>query len=394
MDVKKDFPVFENNPGLIYLDSAATTQKPRQVMNAVVEFYERHNSNVHRGIYDLSERATEKYGGARKIVADFVNASPEEVIFTSGTTDSLNSLSRVIDSLAGKGKNEMVLTEAEHHSNLVPWQRLAKRKGWKLKFIGIKDDFELDSDDATRKITDKTAVLSVAHVSNSLGTINPVEELVKIAKEKGAMTVVDGAQSVPHAKTDVGKIGCDFLAFSGHKMLAPFGTGVLYGRKELLERMEPFSFGGGMVSSVSRENADWRETPEKFEAGTVNVAGAIGLAEAIKYLEKIGMEKIEKRVKRLADYVVEKSREAAGMEFYVPEKNQGIISFNLKNLHPHDVASLLNESGISIRAGNHCNVPLMKRLGMTGTCRASLYVYNALDEIDKLFKELNRIKEM
>ena len=217
---------------------------------------------------------------------------------------------------------------------------------------------------------------------------------MKIAKEKGAITVIDGAQSVPHVKTDVGKIGCDFLAFSGHKMLAPFGTGVLYGKRELLERMEPFSFGGGMVSSVSRENADWKETPEKFEAGTMNVSGAVGLAEAIKYLEKIGMEKTEKHVKKLADYVIEKSRETGGTDFYVPEKNQGIISFNLKNLHPHDVASVLDESGISIRAGNHCNMPLMSRLGITGTCRISLYVYNTFDEIDKLFKELNRIKDM
>ena len=394
MDVKKDFPIFENNPELIYLDNAATTQKPRQVINAVREFYERRNSNVHRGLYDLSEKATEKFGEARKTVADFINASSDEIIFTSGTTDSLNSLSRVIDSLVGKEKNEIVLTETEHHSNLVPWQQIARKKNWKLKFIGMKDNFELSSDDAVKKITDKTAVLSVAHVSNSLGMVNPVEELVKIAKEKGAVTVIDGAQSVPHVKTDVGKIGCDFLAFSGHKMLAPFGTGVLYGKKELLERMEPFSFGGGMVSSVSRENADWKETPEKFEAGTMNVSGAVGLAEAIKYLEKIGMEKTEKHVKKLADYVIEKSRETGGMEFYVPEKNQGIISFNLKNLHPHDVASVLDESGISIRAGNHCNMPLMRRLGITGTCRISLYVYNTFDEIDKLFKELNRIKDM
>ena len=392
MDVKKDFPIFENNPDLIYLDSAATTQKPKQVINAVKEFYEKYNANIHRGLYDLSEKATEKYEEAREVVAKFINASPEEIIFTSGTTDSLNSLARVIDSLTGKEKNEIVLTEMEHHSNLIPWQQLAKKKGWKLKFIKITYDLELDLEDAKNKITDKTAVLSFTHVSNSLGTINPAEEIVKIAKEKGALTIIDGAQSVPHMKTDVKKIDCDFLAFSGHKMLGPFGIGVLYGKKELLEKMEPFNFGGGMISSVSYENADWNKVPEKFEAGTTNVVGVIGLAEAVKYLEKIGMENIEEYIKNLTDYAFGKLQRE-GLNLYSPTKNSGIISMNLNNIHGHDIASILNQIGrISIRAGNHCNMPLMKKLKIPGTCRISFYLYNTFEDIDKFTKGIRESK--
>jgi cysteine desulfurase/selenocysteine lyase len=391
---KEDFPIFQNHKDLVYLDNASTTQKPKQVINAIKEFYETSNANIHRGIYKLSQKATEKYENSRKIVAKFINASQKEIIFTKSTTEGINFLAYTINSIIPKEKDEIVLTEMEHHSNLVPWQQLAKRKNMKLKFIKVKDDFTLDMEDAKRKITNKTAILSVVHVSNSLGTINPVKALIKISKEKGAITIIDAAQSVPHMKVDVKNIDCDFLVFSGHKILGPLGIGVLYGKKHLLEKLQPFNFGGGMIKKVSLENAEWDSIPEKFEAGTQNIAGAVGLAEAIKYIEEIGIENIEKKEKELMKYALEKIKDIKDIKIYNSEKNSaGILSFNLKNIHPHDIASLLDDYEIAIRAGHHCTMPLMEKLGISGTARASFYFYNTFEDIDKLVEGLNKINE-
>jgi|TARA_Y100000034_G_scaffold55831_1_gene68376 cysteine desulfurase/selenocysteine lyase len=392
---KEDFPIFQNHKDLVYLDNASTTQKPKQVINAIKEFYETSNANIHRGIYKLSQKATEKYNDSRKIIAKFINASQKEIIFTKSTTEGINLLAYIIDSIIPKEKDEIVLTEMEHHSNLVPWQELAKRKNMKLKFIKVRDDFTLDMEDAKRKITNKTAILSVVHISNSLGTINPVKELIKIGKEKEAITIIDAAQSVPHMKVDVKNIDCDFLVFSGHKILGPLGIGVLYGKEHLLEKLQPFNFGGGMIKRVSLENAEWDSIPEKFEAGTQNIAGAVELAEAIKYIEEIGIENIEKKEKELMKYALEKIKDIKDIKIYNPgiENSAGILSFNLKNIHPHDIASLLDDYEIAIRAGHHCTMPLMKKLGISGTARASFYFYNTFEDIDKFVKALNKINE-
>tara|TARA_Y100000310_G_scaffold77162_1_gene73722 strand:- start:6810 stop:8024 length:1215 start_codon:yes stop_codon:yes gene_type:complete len=392
--LKKDFPIFKNNKDLIFLDNASTTQKPKQVINAIKEFYKNSNANIHRGVYKLSQKATEKYENSKKTVAKFINSSPEEIIFTKSTTEGINSLAYTLPSIFPNGKNEIVLTEMEHHSNLIPWQQLAKRKKMKLKFIKVKNDFTLDMKDAKSKVTNKTAILSVVHVSNSLGTINPIKELIKIAKKKNTLTIIDAAQSVPHMKVDVKNLDCDFLVFSGHKMLGPLGIGVLYGKKHLLEKLQPFNFGGGMIKKVSLENAEWNSIPEKFEAGTQNIAGAVGLTEAIKYIKKIGIKNIEKREKELMKYSLKKLKKIKGIKIYNSEKNtSGILSFNLKNIHPHDIASLLDDYEIAIRAGHHCTMPLMKKLGIFGTVRIGFYFYNTKEDINKLIKSLNKINK-
>ncbi|MEK6760399.1 MAG: cysteine desulfurase [Nanoarchaeota archaeon] len=391
--LKTDFPIFKNNPKLVYLDNGATTQKPTQVIEKIKEFYENYNANASRGLYGISEKTTTLYSNARKIVADFINSDSKEIIFTKNTTDSLNSLAYVIENLIPKGKDEIVLTEMEHHSNLIPWQQLAKRKNWKLKFIRIKEDFSLDLEDAKEKINSRTAIVAFTHVSNALGTINPAKEIIKLARENNALSVIDATQSVPHMKVDVRDLDCDFLVFSGHKMLAPNGVGVLYGKKELLEKMPPFSFGGGMIKSVSFEDAHFADLPEKFEAGTQNIADVLGLAEAIKYLEKIGMNNVENWEHELRDYLIKKLEKIEGVEIYNPEKSSGIVSMNVKNAHPHDVASMLDEDGIAVRAGHHCCMPLMKKLGLNGTIRLSFYIYNTFEDIDKFVEAIKKIKE-
>lgn len=394
--LKKDFPIFRNNKDLIYLDNASTTQKPRQVIGAIKKFYETSNANIHRGIYKLSQKATEKYEESKKIVAEFLNCKAEEIIFTRSTTEAINLLSYTLSSILPTEKNEILLSEMEHHSNLVPWQQLAKRNKMKLEFIKVKNNFTLDMADAKRKITNKTAILSVTHVSNTLGTVNPVKELIKIAKKKNVLTVIDAAQSVPHMKVDVKDLDCDFLAFSGHKILGPTGVGVLYGKKELLERLHPFNFGGDMIKSVSFERAEWNTVPEKFEAGTQNIAGAIGLTQGIKYFKKIGVKNIEKYEKELIRYLLKEIKNVKGIEIYNPVKNTlGILSFNLKGVHPHDVASLLDDYNIAVRAGHHCTMPLMKTLKIPhgGTVRVSFYFYNTKEDIDKFVKALKEINK-
>lgn len=393
--LKRDFPIFKNNPGLIYLDNAATSQKPETVIKAIDDFYEKDNANISRGLYTLAEKSTKKYEGARKIIAEFINAKSEEIIFTRNATESLNLLSYTIDSLIKSGKNEIVLTEMEHHSNLVPWQQLAKRHGFKLKFVKIKPDFTLDIEDLKHKLTDKTAILTFTYASNVLGTINPVKELVNLGKSKGAITIIDAAQAAPHIDINVKEIDCDFLVFSGHKMLGPIGIGVLYGRKELLEKLPPFNFGGGMIKKVTLEGAEWADIPQKFEAGTQNVAGAIGLAEAIRYIQKIGIKNIGDWDKKLVTYAINKLKEIDGIKLYHPglDKSSSIISFNVKKIHPHDVAELLNNDGVAIRAGHHCAMPLMATLKVPGTCRVSFYIYNTFEDVDVLVKTLKEINK-
>ena len=394
--LKQDFPIFENNPGLVYLDNAATSQRPKQVIKALVDFYEHDNGNVGRGTHMLAEKAMEDYNAARKTVAAFINAKPEEIIFTRNTTESINLLSYVLDSLFETEKNEILLTEMEHHSNLIPWQELARRKGMALRFVKIKSDFTLDMDDLKEKLTDRTAIFSFAHVSNVLGTVNDVKQLSALAKQKGAITMVDAAQSVQHMKLDVKNIGCDFLVFSSHKMLGPFGIGVLFGKREFLERLKPFNFGGGMIKKVDLYGSSFADIPERFEAGTQNIAGAVALARAIKYIENIGLKNIGKWESELTKYALDKLRDVKGIKLYTNKDSSSIISFNLNGIHPHDVAELLNRDKIAIRPGHMCAMPLMERLGSEckgGVCRISFSIYNTFEDIDKLVASLNKIKE-
>ncbi len=393
--LKNDFPIFRHNLGLVYLDNAATSQKPSSVINAVKEFSERDNANVGRGVYSLAARAMKKYEQARKAVANFLDALPEEIVFTKNTTESLNLLSYTLPSIIPKEKNEILLTEMEHHSNLVPWQQLAKRLGFKLRFVKITKDFLLDMNDLNEKLTDKTAVFAFTHVSNVLGTINDVRLLTKLARSKGVITVIDAAQAT-HLPINVKEIGCDFLAFSSHKMLGPNGIGVLYGRKELLEKMQPFNFGGGMVETVDFNSATWTKVPEKFEAGTQNIAGAIGLAEATNYIKKIGLENIAEWEDYLLKYALKRLSEVKDITIYnkSPKDRTSIISFNIKGIHPHDVSELLNEKKIAIRAGHMCAMPLMSALkARGGVCRASFSFYNTLEDVDALIDSLKEIQE-
>ena len=394
--LRKDFPIFKNNKGVIYLDNASTSQRPKSVIKAVTDFYEKDNANVGRGLNTLAEKAMADYDNARKTIANFINAETKEIIFTRNTTESFNLLSYTLSSIIPKGKDEIVLTEMEHHSNLVPWQYLAKMRKMKLKIIRIKEDFTLDMEDAKQKITNQTAILSFIHVSNVLGTINQIKELVELGKNHGAITIVDAAQSSSKIKIDVKELSCDFLAFSSHKMLGPTGIGVLYGKKEILEKMPPFNFGGGMIKKVEWGSAEWADIPEKFEAGTQNIAGAIGLGEAIKYLEKIGLENIADWERQLTNYALEKIEEIPGIKIYNSgsDKSAGIISFSLGKIHPHDVSALLDEKGIIIRAGHCCAMPLMKKLGIPqGASRISFSVFNTFEEIENITEALKEIKK-
>ncbi|MAG02245.1 cysteine desulfurase [Candidatus Pacearchaeota archaeon] len=393
---KKDFPIFEHHPDLVYLDSGATSQRPRQVINSITDFHEKENANINRGIYTLSEQATEKYKLARKKVADFINAKENEIIFTRNTTESINLLASTIKPIISKGKNEILLTEIEHHSNLVPWQEFAKKNNMKLRFIPLMENYELDYDKAKELINEKTAILSITHISNVLGTINDIKLLIDLAKEKKALTIIDAAQSVAHMKIDVKKLDCDFLVFSSHKMLGPTGIGILYGKKDLLERLSPYQYGGGMINTVSYQDSTYADLPEKFEAGTQNIAESIALGEAINYLEKIGFDKIKEHEKGLLNYALEKLNEIECIELYSPEKDKSssIISFNLKGIHPHDVAQILSDNNIAVRAGHHCCMPLMKKLGIPGTVRASFSIYNTKEDIDRLIEGLKKVQEV
>ena len=397
--IRKDFPIFETTARgkrLVYLDSAATSQKPRQVIDRTVHFYENENANVHRGVYELSELATNAYEGAREAAARFIGApSSRSIIFTRGTTESIN-LVRYTWAKANIGPgDEILLTEMEHHSNLVPWQLLAKEVGATLRFIPIElDTYTLRTDLLDEYITDKTKLVGVTLMSNVLGTINPVREIADAAHAVGARVVVDAAQAAPHLSFDVNELDADFLALSAHKMCGPTGVGVLYGREDLLEEMPPFLAGGEMIREVWADKATWNEIPYKFEAGTMNIAQAVGMGAAIEYLEDLGMDRVRAHEVELASDAVEKL-EALGATVYGPKDSEirgGVVSFNLDEVHPHDMATILDQEGVCIRAGHHCAQPLMRRLDVAATARASFYVYNAPDDVDALVAALDQAK--
>ncbi|MEK5523898.1 cysteine desulfurase [Heyndrickxia sp. FSL W8-0423] len=399
-EIRKLFPILDqevNGHPLVYLDSAATSQKPYSVIEAIDSYYKEDNSNVHRGVHTLGTRATDKYEGAREKVRRFINASStSEVIFTRGTTTSINTIANSFGRDNVKEGDEIVISYMEHHSNLIPWQQLAKRKGATLKYIPMQEDGTITLEDVRKTVTAQTKIVAIMYVSNVLGTINPIKEITKIAHENGAYIVVDGAQSTPHMKVDVQDLDCDFYAFSGHKMCAPTGIGVLYGKRELLENMEPVEFGGEMIDFVDLYDSTWKELPWKFEGGTPIIAGAIGLGAAIDFLEEIGMDNILNHEHALAEYALNKLSTVDGVTIYGPKdatKRAGVVTFNLDDVHPHDVATVLDAEGIAVRAGHHCAQPLMKWLKVSATARASFYLYNTEEDIDRFVAGLLKTKE-
>lgn len=399
-DIRQMFPILHqeiNGHPLVYLDNAATTQKPVQVIEAVNDYYRKYNSNVHRGVHTLGSKATDGYEGAREKVRKFLNAkSTAEIIFTRGTTTALNLIAQSYGLANVKEGDEIVITYMEHHSNIIPWQQVAKIKGAVLKYIPLQEDGTISLEDVKATITDKTKIVSVVYISNVLGAINPVKEIAKIAHEHGAVMVVDGAQSTPHLKVDVQDLDCDFYCLSGHKMLAPTGIGALYGKKELLENMEPIEFGGEMIDFVGLQESTWKELPYKFEGGTPIIAGAIGLGAAIDFINEIGIDNIAAHEHKLVAYAMNEMSQIDGLTIFGPKdatKRSGLITFNLDEVHPHDVATVLDSEGIAVRAGHHCAQPLMKWLKQSATARASFYVYNTEEEVDKLVKGLVRTKE-
>ena len=395
--IRSDFQILDqivNDEPLVYLDSAATTQKPQQVLDAIRAYYERDNANVHRGVHTLAERATADYEASRDKVRAFINASSrKEVLFTRGTTTALNWVAKFAEQIL-QPEDEIVISIMEHHSNIIPWQQAAAKTGAILKFVYLKDG-ELDMADLRTKVTNRTKFVSITHVSNVLGVINPVKEIAQIAHEHGAIMIVDGAQSTPHMSVDVQDLGCDFFAFSGHKMAGPTGIGVLYGKEALLNQMNPIEFGGEMIDFVYEQSATWKELPWKFEAGTPNIAGSIGLGAAVDYLTEIGIENIHQHEQDLINYVMPQLREIEGLTIYGPEDNHrrgGVIAFNLDGLHPHDVATALDMEGVAVRAGHHCAQPLIDYLDLPATARASFYIYNTFADCDKLVEAIKLTK--
>ncbi|MFV9511370.1 cysteine desulfurase [Tepidibacillus sp. LV47] len=396
--IRKEFPILDqkiNGHPLVYLDSAATAQKPLKVIETLDNYYRKMNSNVHRGVHTLGTCATDAYEEAREKVRKFIHAkSIEEIIFTRGTTTSINLVAQSFGKGFLKEGDEIVITIMEHHSNLIPWQQVAKATGATLKYIPLQPDGTINIEDIKATITANTKLVAMTHVSNVLGTINPIKEVVKIAHAVGARVLVDGAQSVPHMKVDVQDLDCDFLAFSGHKMGGPTGIGVLYGKKELLEKMEPVEFGGEMIEFVELYDSTWKELPWKFEGGTPIIAGAIGLGAAIDFIQSIGLDEIEKHEHELIEYAMERVQTINGFTMYGPKTNRGgLIAFNLEGVHPHDVATVLDTEGIAVRAGHHCAQPLMKWLNVSATVRASFYLYNTKEEIDRFVEGLQKTKE-
>ncbi|WHZ31115.1 cysteine desulfurase [Desemzia incerta] len=398
--IKADFMILNqlvNEEPLVYLDNAATSQKPTTVLAALEQYYRQNNANVHRGVHTLAERATAQYETARQKAQHFIHAKESaEVLFTRGTTISLNWVAKSYGEAVVQPGDEIVISIMEHHSNIVPWQQLAKRQRAVLKYIDITPEGLLDMDSLRSQLTNKTKIVSLAHVSNVLGVVNPIQEIAHLVHEAGAVLVVDGAQAVPHQKVDVQELDVDFYAFSGHKMLGPTGIGVLYGKRHLLEQMEPVEFGGEMIEVVTEQESTWKELPWKFEAGTPNIAGAIGLGAAIDYMEVVGVDNIQQHEQELMQYLWPKLTAIPGLTIYGPKNlNQrtGIITFNLEDIHPHDVATAMDMEGVAIRAGNHCAQPLMTRLGCGSSARASFYVYNTTADADKFVEALNATKE-
>jgi cysteine desulfurase/selenocysteine lyase len=396
--IRELFPILDqevNGHPLVYLDSAATSQKPRQVIEAVEQYYKQINSNVHRGVHTLGTRATDAYEGAREKVARFINARfSEEIIFTRGTTTAINLAAQSYARSVCKEGDEIVITEMEHHSNLIPWQQVAKVTGAALKYIPLQADGSIHLDDVEKTINERTKMVAIVYLSNVLGVTNPVKEIAEIAHRYGAKVLLDGAQSTPHMKIDVQDLDCDFYALSGHKMCGPTGIGALYGKKELLDSMEPIEFGGEMIDFVDLYESTWKDLPWKFEGGTPIIAGAVGLGAAIDFLNEIGLDEIEKHDKQITAYAMDKMSSINGIEIYGPNANRvGLITFNLSDVHPHDLATVLDAEGIAIRAGHHCCQPLMKWLKQSATARASFYLYNTEEDIDQLVKGLLKTKE-
>lgn len=396
--IRKDFSILDqvvNDEPLVYLDNAATTQKPQQVLDVLADYYQKDNANVHRGVHTLSERATARYEAARQKVADFIQAkSSKEILFTRGTTTGLNWVAQFAKEIL-QPDQEVIISVQEHHSNIIPWQQACQQTGAKLRYVTLKDG-ELDMDHLRSLLSSKTKFVSLAHVSNVLGGVAPIGEIAELVHQVGAYLVVDGAQSVPHMAVKVQELDVDFYAFSGHKMLGPTGIGVLYGKEELLNLMSPVEFGGEMIDFVYEQSATWKELPWKFEAGTPNIAGAIGLGAAIDYLTEIGMDAIQAHEAELVDYVFPKLQAIPGLTIYGSQdlpKRTGVIAFNLDDLHPHDVATALDYEGVAVRAGHHCAQPLLRYLQVPATVRASFYIYNTKADCDKLVEAIIKTKE-
>ena len=396
--IRQNFAILDqvvNDEPLVYLDNAATTQKPQVVLDALMAYYHEDNANVHRGVHTLAERATAAYEASREKIRQFISAkSTKEILFTRGTTTGLNWVGRFAEQVLEPG-DEVVISIMEHHSNIIPWQEACKKTGAKLVYAYLKDG-QLDMEDLANKITEKTKFVSLAQVSNVLGCINPVKEIAKLAHQVGAYMVVDGAQSAPHMAIDVQDLDCDFFTLSGHKMLGPTGIGVLYGKEEILNQMNPIEFGGEMIDFVYEQEATWKELPWKFEAGTPNIAGAIALGAAVDYLSALGMENIHAYEQELVDYVLPKLQAIDGLTVYGPEdpsQHAGVIAFNIDGLHPHDVATALDYEGVAVRAGHHCAQPLINHLGISSAARASFYIYNTKEDCDKLVEAILATKE-
>ena len=398
--VRQDFPILDQmvfDHPLVYLDNGASAQMPQVVIEAVSDYHLSHHSNVHRGAHTLSGRATDLYESARDTVQNFIHAAyREEIIFTSGTTHSLNLVSQVMADQVLQAGDEILISEMEHHANLIPWQQIAKKKGLTLKRIPLNENEELDLAEGLELINEKTKVVAIAHVSNVLGVVNPIKDLADAVHAVGGYLVVDGAQAVPHMPVDVQELDADFYAFSGHKMCGPTGIGILYGKKELLENFSPVFYGGEMINRVTFEESHWKEIPYKFEPGTPNISGAVGLAAGIDHLSKIGLEKIQAYEQALVDYVLPQLLNIEGLTVYGPKdpsRHTGVISFNIDQVHPHDVATVFDSRGVAIRAGHHCAEPLLDVLGTRSTARASFYFYNTFEEADRLIEVINKTKE-
>ena len=396
-NIKNDFPIFKSKEkNFIYLDSASTSQKPQSVIDSVSSYYDSYSANIHRALYEIGEKATDKYESVREKVRQFMNVpDSHSIIFSSGTTESINLIAYAWGTKNLNNDDHILITEMEHHSNLIPWQLLSSRSNASLDYILLNNDGTLELESLEKKILSKTKIISVSHQSNVFGTINPINKIIDEAKKVGAITVIDGAQAVPHMKVDIENLGCDFYAFSGHKMLGPTGVGVLIGRKTILEKMDPFMGGGEMINTVTLEESTWNDVPWKFEAGTPNIAQVIGLGAAIDYIEKIGIENIHQHEQGLLKYGLEILSQNENIVLYGnPEIRGAVIPFNVKNVHPHDLAKFLDTDGICIRAGHHCTQPIMNRLGINATARASFYIYNTKNDIEKLGDSIKKTADI
>ncbi|MEP0765531.1 MAG: cysteine desulfurase [Fimbriimonadia bacterium] len=399
--IRRDFPILAREVSgrpLVYLDNPATSQKPRAVIEALTRFYESSNANVHRGLHRLSEEATAQYEAARAAVASFLNAaSPEEVVFTANTTAGINLVAQGWARPRLKEGDTIILTEMEHHSNLVPWQVAAQRTGARLRFVRLTDDFRLDLEDFGAALRENAKIVALTHASNVLGTVNPVAEICRLAREAGAVSVVDGAQAAPHLPVDVQTIGCDFYALSGHKACGPTGSGALWGKAERLEETEPLHFGGSMISRVRWDSSEWSPPPHKFEAGTPNIGEAIAFGEAMRYLTTLGMENLESYERELTEYGLRAVVEVPGITLHGPHDaadRLGVFSFSLEGVHPHDISQIVDEYGVAIRAGHHCCEPLHRKLGIPGSARAGIYLYNTREDLDTLVEALGRVRQV